>query len=188
YCFGQMQDERAIDILLSVLKDEDQEPMVRHEAAEALGAIGSDVALTYLQKYKNDPVVEVAETCELALDRINWLKQYKQEKDELSENPYNSVDPAPPALSNDIEELKSILFDEHASLFNRYRAMFSLRNMRSDDAVITLGHALKVGSALFKHEIAFVLGQMQHTKSVSYLKETLENCEENEMVRHECAE
>nr|MBE5726551.1 nero [Cucujiformia] len=178
YCFGQMQDEKAVDVLLSVLKNEEQEPMVRHEAAEALGAIGSDVALSYLEKYKNDPVIEVAETCELALDRINWLKHNEHEKDKLSKNPYNSVDPAPPAFSNNIDVLKSILFDENISLFDRYRAMFSLRNIKSDDAVVALSHALKVGSALFKHEVAFVLGQIQHTKSVPYLIETLENCEE----------
>lgn len=32
YCLGQMQDERAIPILETVLKDTSQEPMVRHEA------------------------------------------------------------------------------------------------------------------------------------------------------------
>nr|NVI76123.1 nero [Cucujiformia] len=187
YCLGQMQDDGAIDILISVLQDEKQEPMVRHEAAEALGAIGSETALSYLQKYKNDPVIEVAETCELALDRINWLKNSKEEEDKLPKSPYNSVDPAPPASSKDINELKSILIDEKTSLFNRYRAMFALRNIGSKQAITALGEALKCGSALFKHEIAFVLGQMQDKHSVPYLKLSLEDTGENEMVRHECA-
>lgn len=47
---------------------------------------------------------------------------------------------------------------------------------------------MKAGSALFRHEIAFVLGQMQEAASVPYLRESLEDPEENEMVRHECAE
>lgn len=34
YCLGQMQDESAIPILETVLKDTNQEPMVRHEAGE----------------------------------------------------------------------------------------------------------------------------------------------------------
>lgn len=34
YCLGQMQDERAIPILETVLRDSKQEPMVRHEAGE----------------------------------------------------------------------------------------------------------------------------------------------------------
>nr|NVI76155.1 nero [Cucujiformia] len=181
-------DERAIEILISVLEDKKQEPMVRHEAAEALGAIGSETALLYLQKYLNDPVKEVAETCELALARMNWLKNSKEEKDNLSKNPYNSVDPAPPAESTNVSELETILFDEKACLFDRYRAMFALRNIGSRESIAVLGEALRYGSALFKHEIAFVLGQMQNKDSVSFLKESLENTEENEMVRHECAE
>nr|NVI76164.1 nero [Cucujiformia] len=186
YCLGQMQDEDAIDILISVLEDKNQEPMVRHEAAEALGAIGSEKGIPFLHKYKDDPSIEVAETCELALDRINWLRNMRQ-KDELSESPYTSVDPAPPAPIKNVDELKSILIDENASLFNRYRAMFALRNIGSVEAITALGEALKYGSALFKHEIAFVFGQMQRKESVLYLKESLEDTDENEMVRHECA-
>nr|NVI76079.1 nero [Cucujiformia] len=172
YCLGQMQDERALEILISVLEDSKQEPMVRHEAAEALGAIASPKSLTYLQKYKTDTTIEVAETCELALDRINWIENSEKT---VSKSLYNSVDPAPPAESNNIEELKLILTNENEQLFHRYRAMFALRNIGTEDAVKVLGDALKIGSALFKHEIAFVLGQMQRKDSVQYLKESLEN-------------
>ena len=41
---------------------------------------------------------------------------------------------------------------------------------------------------MFKHEIAFVLGQLQDEITVPYLQASLENDKENEMVRHECAE
>lgn len=37
YCLGQMQDRRAIPVLLDVLRDTRQEPMVRHEAGEQTG-------------------------------------------------------------------------------------------------------------------------------------------------------
>lgn len=37
YCLGQMQDARAIPVLVDVLRDTCQEPMVRHEAGEWLG-------------------------------------------------------------------------------------------------------------------------------------------------------
>nr|NVI76076.1 nero [Cucujiformia] len=187
YCLGQMQDEYAIPVLISVLEDRLQEPMVRHEAAEALGAIASERAVSHLQKYKNDEIIEVSETCELALDRMKWLKSSSGESAKLSKSSFNSVDPAPPALIEDVEHLRSVLFNEKESLFNRYRAMFSLRNIETPEAVKVLGEALKCGSALFKHEIAFVLGQMQNKDSVPYLKESLEDITENEMVRHECA-
>nr|NVI76098.1 nero [Cucujiformia] len=187
YCFGQMQDEIAINILKTVLEDDKQEPMVRHEAAEALGAIGSEIVLSCLEKYKLDPVTEVAETCELALDRIGWLKISNMEISQLPKKPYNSIDPAPPSTKTDINDLKATLIDDKVSLFERYRAMFALRNIGSTEAIKALGEALKFGSALFKHEVAFVLGQIQHRDSVSYLKECLEDTEENEMVSHECA-
>lgn len=140
-----------------------------------------------LEKYLTDPVVEVAETCQLAVERIQWLRT-KTENEHLSENPYNSVDPTPPFSQKTVPDLKQILLDENASLFDRYRAMFSLRNLRTKDAVIALGEALRSGSALFRHEIAFVLGQLQDENGVPYLKQSLEDASENEMVRHECAE
>nr|NVI76158.1 nero [Cucujiformia] len=187
YCFGQMQDTNAVEILISVLKNPKQEPMVRHEAAEALGAIGSERAIDVLEKFKNDSAIEVAETCQLALERINWLKCSNGNVNILN-SPYNSVDPAPPYINYDTDELKNILFDDKLLLFDRYRAMFALRNLGTQSSVKILGEALKCGSALFRHEVAFVLGQMQHKDGVSYLKKSLEDVEENEMVRHECAE
>jgi deoxyhypusine monooxygenase len=39
--------------------------MVRHEAAEALGALGDDAALDSLRRHKDSPIVEIAETCEV---------------------------------------------------------------------------------------------------------------------------
>ena len=43
-------------------------------------------------------------------------------------------------------------------------------------------------SALMRHEIAYVLGQMQEEVTVGALSRQLENTKENNMVRHECAE
>lgn len=59
YCLGQMRDPRAIPVLVDVLQDTSQEPMVRHEAGEALGAIGNPEVLGILKQYSTDPVVEV---------------------------------------------------------------------------------------------------------------------------------
>lgn len=153
--------------------------------AEALGAIGVPEVKSILEKYLNDKHVEVAETCEIALDRVKWFENQKLDKDD---NPYASVDPSPPADIKDISELEKILLDENDTLFNRYRAMFRLRNIRSNESVLSISKGLKCKSALFRHEIAFVLGQMQEPCSVPYLIENLEDVHENEMVRHECAE
>lgn len=189
YCLGQMQDEYAIPYLIRVLKDKKQEAMVRHEAGEALGAIGSPEVLNVLREYSSDPQIEVAETCQLALQRIEWLNEKSsQESKNLSTNPYKSIDPAPPSQTEDTETLKNILLDESRSLFERYRAMFSLRNKGDEDSVLALADGLKCRSALFRHEIAYVLGQMQHEAAIPQLIENLEDLKESAMVRHECAE
>ena len=140
-----------------------------------------------LEKYINDPIKEISETCEIALDRVKW---YEANSDEPldSKSPYKSIDPTPTLNINDIKELKAILLDDNENLFKRYRAMFSLRNINSDESCIALSEGLKCKSALFRHEIAFVLGQLQQPITVPYLIENLNDTTENEMVRHECAE
>ena len=45
--------------------------MVRHEAAEAMGAIGNRNSREILNRFLNDPSIEVAESCEVALDLLN---------------------------------------------------------------------------------------------------------------------
>lgn len=143
-----------------------------------------------MEKYRNDPVIEVAETCEIALERVKWLLAQKQNQiDQIKDdNPYASVDPSPPNQIKDVEQLTKILLNENETLYKRYQAMFSLRNIQTVDSINALGKGLKCASALFRHEIAFVLGQIQHGCSIDVLADNLRDSAENEMVRHECAE
>ncbi|XP_064607452.1 deoxyhypusine hydroxylase-like [Liolophura sinensis] len=187
YCLGQMQDVYAIPTLKKVLQDESQEAMVRHEAGEALGAIGSPESLEILKQYSNDSVKEVAETCQLAVNRINWLLNDGKNQ-VLNNRVYLSVDPAPPDNEVNVDVMRNTLLNENLSLFERYRAMFSLRNTGGKDAVLALAEGLKCSSALFRHEVAYVLGQMQHDACVQQLAVSLKDKSENPMVRHECAE
>jgi deoxyhypusine monooxygenase len=74
FVFGQMADERCIPWLERSLAG-DEHPMVRHEAAEALGAIANDQCLAMLRHYMvKDPAIEVRESCEVALDNIDYLR------------------------------------------------------------------------------------------------------------------
>ncbi|EDL31415.1 deoxyhypusine hydroxylase [Mus musculus] len=186
YCLGQMRDARAIPVLADVLQDTSQEPMVRHEAGEALGAIGNPEVLGLLKQYSTDPVVEVAETCQLAVGRLEWLQQHPGEA--TCAGPYLSVDPAPPAAEQDVGRLREALLDEARPLFERYRAMFALRNVGGKEAALALAEGLQCGSALFRHEVGYVLGQLQHEAAVPGLAATLARTTESPMVRHECAE
>lgn len=89
--------------------------------------------------YQHDPAIEVAETCQIALQRLNWVADDDAKKESLSKSLYNSVDPAPPSADTDVQRLSAVLMDEHKPLFERYRAMFSLRNMGTTESINALG-------------------------------------------------
>ncbi len=57
-----------------MLEDVQEDPMCRHEAAEALGAIGDTGSLDVLRTLRDKEGEEtvVRETCEIAVDRIEW--------------------------------------------------------------------------------------------------------------------
>ncbi len=194
YVLGQTGQYHAIQYLTQVLEDQNQQPMVRHEAAEALGAIGSSASLPLLSQYRDsDPLEIVRQTCELAIDRINWQSSESSRSEHIQKSSYSSVDPAPSLPStndtrSEVTKLTAELNNTALSLFNRYRAMFRLRDIGSPEAVYALASGFKDTSALFRHEIAYVFGQMSDPLSVPALIEVLRNTNEEGMVRHEAAE
>ena len=200
YVMGQLRDERCCTVLEETLSCGSDCVMVRHEAAEALGAIGSERSKMVLEKVRsdNEGIPELAETCQIALDVMAWRESGGDPDDMPAAcacmlNPYSSVDPAPPHPSHATKstaELGDTLCDAALPIFDRYRAMFSLRNIGGSDAVSQLCRALirDTSSALLRHEVAYVLGQLQHPDSVEALEESLRRTDEHSMVRHESAE
>jgi len=108
------------------------------------------------------------------------------ERPEVSE--FGSVDPAPASDGLAVEGLRATLCDENEKMFQRMRALFALRNIGGKPAVDSLTDAFESESALLKHEIAYVLGQMQDDHAVPHLISRLEDLQEDVMVRHEAAE
>jgi len=163
---------------------------VRHEAGEALGAIGTEECLKPLRTHVEDDCSEVAETCQLALQRIEWYCAAGAIAPPDAQSPYLSVDPTPPApASVPTSDLRECLLNESSRIFDRYRAMFALRNRGGEEAIEALTTSFKVcKSALLKHEVAYVLGQMQDAGAVQKLQLVLKDAAENSMVRHEAAE
>uniref|UniRef100_A0A7S0YGD3 Deoxyhypusine hydroxylase n=1 Tax=Polytomella parva TaxID=51329 RepID=A0A7S0YGD3_9CHLO len=189
FCLGQRQDASSIATLTKILHDESEHAMVRHEAGEALGAIGTPECLEPLKEHEFDPVQEVAETCQLALQRIRYYEEHPEVTD--SESPFYSVDPTPAyPVSTPVSELEAIYLDEKKSMFERYRALFSLRNKgpRDSAAVAALCRVFSSSSALLKHEVAYVMGQLLSAKTVSTLMDVLSDNSQHAMVRHEAAE
>ena len=235
FALGQMQAVGAVETLKAMLRDESEHSMVRHEAAEALGAIASDACLEALETASGDASQVVRETAVLALQRFRYAQAKRRDaraektapsaaapsaaapsaaarpevlgsaKEQLSagnhtsgtdepDSPYISVDPVPAAPSDvPTPTLAAMLADESASLWDRYGAMFALRN-RGDPSFVAkcLGSVLvRSNSALLKHEVCYVLGQIQEKGddgASAALRATLENAREHPMVRHEAAE
>ena len=203
YCLGQSRNPAATKYLRKVLEDRGEDAMCRHEAAEALGALGDQGSLVLLKERRDDPNEEVVvkETCEIAVDRIHWEHSPQRTSERCKGSDFSSIDPAPPtALQQqqkepDIPGLKSKLMDTRLPLFERYRAMFALRDLASPPglstavpAVLALAEGFRDGSALFRHEVAFVFGQLSHPASIPSLVEVLGDMNEASMVRHEAAE
>ncbi|KAL6968215.1 deoxyhypusine monooxygenase [Sarracenia purpurea var. burkii] len=174
FALGQMQDSDAIPPLEAVLNDLSLHPIVRHEAAEALGAIGLETNVPLLKNsLVSDPAPEVRETCELALGRIEELK---------------NAHPAAPSSCSSVDQLSKVLFDEEKSMYERYAALFALRNHGGDEAVTAIIDSLGAKSALLRHEVAYVLGQLQNKTASAALSKILRDINEHPMVRHEAAE
>jgi len=239
FALGQMQTKKATTALIFVLKNENEHGMTRHECAEALGAIGDDSALDILREMQKDETQcrEVRETASLALRRIEHVAKKKSavvgarvgskkettavgiaEKEEedgdgeehIVQHTY-SVDPVPAMeASVETDTLAAIILDDTADIWDRYGAMFALRNRaqetfglaktRENERVVelcssTLGKTLRsetVHSALLKHEICYVLGQLREDDDNDIAREALFDCledpNEHAMVRHEAAE
>jgi deoxyhypusine monooxygenase len=145
-----MQLNSAIPHLEKVLNDKTELPIVRHECAEALGAIADPSVLPILTRFINDPSREVRETVEIAIGRVN----HSLDKTLKNESNYKSIDPAFPLKEQKtVAQLQDMLLDTTLPLYKRYQAMFSLRNIGTEEAVLALALGLKDSSALFKHEI-----------------------------------
>jgi deoxyhypusine monooxygenase len=68
YVLGQLQHPRSVPTLGRVLRDAGEHPMVRHEAAEALGAVADPACVELLRAHASDPEPIVAHSCIVALD------------------------------------------------------------------------------------------------------------------------
>lgn len=71
YVFGQMENEHSIDALTAVLENESEVDVVRHEAAEALGAIGTEKCKKLLEKFKDSKIQIVKESVDVGLEILD---------------------------------------------------------------------------------------------------------------------
>lgn len=107
-----------------------------------MGAIGDPSCLGILTAYLTDLNETVRQTCELAISKINF--ETTQNDEQIPSSIYTSIDPAPPSTKTEsTEELKAHLLNTNLPLFERYRAMFALRNIGDTEAVLALAEGLE---------------------------------------------
>lgn len=89
------------------------------------------------------------------------------------------------ASESDILAIGSVLNDSARPLKERFRALFTLKNIGGAIAIDQINACFKDQSALLKHELAYCLGQMQDPAAISILTSVLEDLSQEPMVRHE---
>jgi deoxyhypusine monooxygenase len=119
-------------------------------------------------------------------DHGEWLQGQREASG------FTSVDPAPPEApvgdEPEVATLRSHLLNTSQPMFQRMRAVFALRNIGGAVAIDALGEAFQDSSALLRHELAYVMGQMGDAHALPVLTEVLSKPDEHVMVRHEAAE
>ena len=76
YVLGQLCHAASVEALKARILDGGEHEMVRHEAAEALGTIGTSECVEFLSKYTADPALMLKESCQVALDAVDYWTSY----------------------------------------------------------------------------------------------------------------
>jgi deoxyhypusine monooxygenase len=82
--------------------------------------------------------------------------------------------------------LQQLLLDPNSPISDRWRALFTLRNLKGDGPRQALIKAMSDASNLLAHEAAFALGQMQDVAAIPALCTVLQDTSSfHPIVRHE---
>ena len=200
YVLGQCGCSDAVPRLREIVQDSDEHEITRHEAVEALAALGDRESVELLERIsKETESTPLRETCELAAKRLSQ----EADIDEVEKSDYNTVDPVSTKNLNvqesDITSLQATMLDENTPLADKYAALFSLRGIRDRKGNPSMKAATAIAtvmrndksSALFRHELAFVIAQLAFGKPDEELINLIASCFQNDqehcMVRHEAA-
>lgn len=196
------ENTKAIEEFFEQILSEDHSSIVIHEAVEGYANLNPSNIKNLLEKFKGIDDELITETWDLALELNKWQEETQMGESEgldLKKLKHATNDPAPPFNPEksdnyrSVEWLKDLLLNPKELIFDRYRAMFTLREIGTEEACEALWLTLSDDhsadcSALLKHEIGFVLGQMgRNFASVwtPFLIKAVENEEEAGVVRHE---
>jgi len=140
------------------------------------------ILIRILSKF-SDEITPLGQTCFLAIEGL------KRDTARMCACQYASYDPAigvEGATENDVPHYAALLRDPSAPFFERYVAMFTLRNLGAGQELARCLREDK-SSPVLRHEIGFVLGQLESEAAAAALIENLSDIGEHVMVRHESA-
>lgn len=204
YIIGQLGHSSSIPFLISLLHDDSYKPIVRHEAGEALGNFpeAKHETIPELRKHLNSPIDVLATTVDLA---IRKLETYNSDSNTYNKTVKGSLEPAEPLTPEKFatllaqrgktrEQVCDLLADPTLDEFSKYGIVYFFRDHPSPLGERALLFMLdkenrKKTSALIRHEVCFILGQLDAKVKNQSTKDTLAACagdaEEDQIVRHE---
>jgi deoxyhypusine monooxygenase len=202
YVLGQVGHLAATERLRKILADDMEHEITRHEAIEALAAIGDIKSIDLIDSIANSPdsTIPMKETCILALNKLKKSESGVSETSNFNtKDPINIEDSSVVYTTEDIQTLRDYMLADSTSLQEKYETLFKLRNVKDPNGEPSMEAARAVAylmkndrsSALFRHELAFVLAQMAFGRPDDQLIELVQECftneQEHSMVRHEAA-
>lgn len=84
-----------------------------------------------------------------------------------------------------ITRIGTVLANTKLPMKERFRALFTLKNVGGNLAIDNIAKCFIDESCLLKHELAYCLGQMKDEYAIPYLVEVLKDVKQEPMVRHE---
>lgn len=79
----------------------------------------------------------------------------------------------------------NVLNDPARPMKERFRALFTLRNIGGETSIKCISECFTDESVLLKHELAYCLGQMMDKRAIPVLRSVLEDKNQDPIVRHE---
>ena len=146
--------------------------------------ISSEV-LVSVQVYPDNKDTEIEEIsirktiaeAELEIDNLQMeIEQTEEQTDTDTET------------EDQVEKVGTLLINSDRPLKERFRALFTLKNIGGKQCIDWIAKAFDDESALLKHKLAYCLGQLQDPLAIPILTQVLSDPARELMVRHEAAE
>ena len=90
--------------------------------------------------------------------------------------------------STEVKNIGQILNNSDRPLKERFRALFTLKNIGGQEAIDEISKSFQDKSELLKHEVAYCLGQMGDKNAIPILSSVLKDLNQEPIVRHEAGE